>query len=196
MQVEAGEDLAGVPDGFGRLWTPHRMAYLLGDNKPATPESGPGCPFCRVPGLDDAEGLLVARGRACFVVMNLYPYNTGHLLVCPYRHIPLYTDLTGEETREFGELTQTAMRVLSGVSGCHGFNIGMNQGALAGAGIAAHLHQHVVPRWSGDANFLPIIAQSRALPEVLSDTRRRIVEAWPADNVSTRDVVLPGTPRI
>ena len=173
-------DLSGIPDGFQRLWTPHRMAYLQGDDRPPTSEAGPECPFCRAPGLDDDRGLVVARATHCFVVMNRYPYNTGHVLVCPYRHVALYPDLTVEETVELGELTQTAMRVLTKISRCTGFNIGMNQGAVAGAGIAAHLHQHVVPRWGGDSNFLPIIARTRALPELLEDTRTRISQAWPA----------------
>ncbi|MBK6874535.1 MAG: HIT domain-containing protein [Kineosporiaceae bacterium] len=171
--------LAGAQDGFERLWTPHRMAYLGGEDKPATADAGPQCPFCRAPGRSDEDGLVVARGELAYVVMNLYPYNTGHVMVCPYRHVSMYPDLTPAETVEVAELTQTAMRVLSAVSGCQGYNLGMNQGAVAGAGIAAHLHQHVVPRWGGDANFLPIIGRTKALPELLADTRKRLAEAWP-----------------
>jgi len=178
--VEPAEDFAGVPDGFDRLWTPHRMAYIGGQDKPTGDGPGDGCPFCRIPTLSDVDGLVVARGAAAYVVLNLYPYNAGHLLVCPYRHVADYTDLTAEETVEVATLTQTAMRVLRAVSTPHGFNLGMNQGAVAGAGIAAHLHQHVVPRWGGDANFLPIVARSRALPELLGDTRTRLAAAWPA----------------
>ena len=135
--------------------------------------------FCRAPGVDDAAGLIVHRGDAAYVVMNLYPYNTGHVMVCPYRHVALYTDLDDAETAEVAALTKTAMRVLQEISGCHGFNIGMNQGVAAGAGIAAHLHQHVVPRWGGDSNFLPIVGQTKALPELLEDTRERLAAAWP-----------------
>ena len=176
--VEPAWELAGEPDGFGRLWTPYRMAYLQGENKP--PDAGSGeCPFCRAPKRSDEEGLVVARGELAFVVMNLYPYNTGHVMVCPYRHVSLYTELTPDETAEVAALTQTAMRVIEAISGAQGFNIGMNQGSAGGAGIAAHLHQHVVPRWGGDANFLPIVGQTKALPELLSDTRRRLAEAWP-----------------
>ncbi len=177
---QAAWELAGARDGFERLWTPHRMVYLQGEDKPADGEAGPQCPFCRAPAGADGDGLVVYRGETAFVVLNLYPYNTGHLMVCPYRHVSLYPDLTDEETLEVARLTQTAMTVLREVSGCHGFNLGMNQGPVAGAGIAAHLHQHVVPRWGGDANFLPIIAQTKALPELLADTRRRLAEAWPA----------------
>ena len=178
VTVQPAWELPGAADGFERLWTPHRMAYLQGD-KPEDDQAGPQCPFCRVPGLDDVTGLIVARGTAAYVLLNLYPYNTGHVMVCPYRHVSLYPDLTAAETAEVAELTKTAMRVLAAVSGCQGFNLGMNQGAVAGAGIAAHLHQHVVPRWGGDANFLPIIGRTKALPDLLADTRQRLAEAWP-----------------
>ncbi len=171
--------LAGEPDGFQRLWTPHRMAYIGGENKPVDDAAGPGCPFCRIPSLPDDEGLVVARGTRAYVVMNLYPYNPGHVLVCPYRHVADYTDLSVDEVAEVGALTQAAMRVLRAVLAPSGFNLGMNQGDVAGAGIAAHLHQHVVPRWDGDSNFLPVVGRSRALPELLSDTRARLAAAWP-----------------
>lgn len=179
IQVQQSWELSGASDGFERLWTPHRLVYLQGEDKPADDHAGPQCPFCRVPTLDDEAGLVVARGETAFVVMNLYPYNTGHVMTCPYRHVSLYPDLTHEETDEVAELTKTAMRVLKTVSGCHGFNVGMNQGAVAGAGIAAHLHQHIVPRWGGDSNFLPIIGRTKALPDLLADTRRRLAAAWP-----------------
>jgi ATP adenylyltransferase len=177
--VEDAGQLAGEPDGFERLWTPHRMVYLLGDNKPADGDAGPQCPFCRTPKLSDEDGLIVGRGDHAFAVLNLYPYNPGHLMVCPYRHVADYRDLTPDETAEVAHLSRTAMRALSEVAAPQGFNLGMNQGAVAGAGIAAHLHQHVVPRWGGDANFLPVVARTKALPELLSDTRRRLAEAWP-----------------
>ena len=125
-------------------------------------------------------GLVVHRGDSVYVVLNLFPYNPGHVLVCPYRHVADYTDLTPDERTEFGEITRTAMEVLRSVSRPAGFNIGMNQGEVAGAGIAAHLHQHVVPRWGGDANFLPVIAQTRALPQLLDESRRLIADAWAA----------------
>jgi ATP adenylyltransferase len=175
-----GEDpgtLAGVPDGFQRLWTPHRWAYLAGESKPAD-DSAEQCPFCRAPRLPDADGLVVARGRTAYVVLNLYPYNPGHLLVCPYRHVADYTDLDDAEVAEVSLLTQQAMRVLREVSRPHGFNLGMNQGPVAGAGVAAHLHQHVVPRWGGDANFLPIVARTKAVPVLLEQTRELVAEAW------------------
>ncbi|MGJ3509568.1 HIT family protein [Enemella sp. A6] len=177
METEDSQQFVGESDGLERLWTPHRMVYIGGENKPndADPTS---CPFCRTPQMDDEQALIVHRGESCFVVLNLYPYSPGHLLVCPYRHVPDYTDLDVAETAEFAHLTQTAMSVLREVSSPHGFNLGMNQGAVAGAGIAAHLHQHVVPRWTGDANFFPIIAQTKAVPQLLGDTRGLIADAW------------------
>jgi ATP adenylyltransferase len=171
------QDGVGLPDDLDRLWTPHRMAYISGENKPA--DGTPGeCPFCRIPTLGDDEGLLVHRGGAAYVVLNLYPYSPGHLMICPYRHVADYTDLTETETVEIAHLTQQAMRVVRSVSGAHGFNIGMNQGAIAGAGIAAHLHQHVVPRWAGDQNFMPIIGRTKTLPQLMTETRSLLSTAW------------------
>ncbi len=176
-EVDDVADFARVSDGLERLWTPHRMVYIKGD-KP-TDDPGDGCPFCVAPGRADADGLIVARGRLCYVVLNLFPYNPGHLLICPYRHVPLYVDLTDEETGEFTELTKTALRVLDATTHPMGYNLGINQGSVAGAGVAAHLHQHVVPRWRGDANFLPIVGQTKALPSLLEDVRSRLAQAWP-----------------
>lgn len=175
-----GRELAGVPDSFDRLWTPHRMAYIGGEHKPATADSS-DCPFCIAPTRGDEDGLIVYRGETAFVVMNLFPYNSGHVLICPYRHVSDYTDINSQERVEIAELTAHSMRTIRRVSGPQGFNLGMNQGAVAGAGIAAHLHQHVVPRWQGDANFLPIIARTKAVPELLADARRRLAEAWNED---------------
>lgn len=177
IPVTDSREFAGVPDGFQRLWTPYRMAYINGDAKPATGDADE-CPFCRAPQLEDPQALIVHRGETCFVLMNLYPYNAGHMLVCTYRHVSDYTDLTTAERAELGELTAAAMRVERAVSTAQGFNLGMNQGEVAGAGIAAHLHMHVVPRWLGDANFFPLIARSKAIPELLEDARARLQGAW------------------
>ena len=131
------------------------------------------------PALDDEEGLVVHRGESAFVVLNLYPYSPGHLMVCPYRHVADYTELDrGGDRRGRRSSPRQAMRVVRAVSGAHGFNIGMNQGAIAGAGIAAHLHQHVVPRWGGDQNFMPIIGRTKTLPQLLTETRALLAEAW------------------
>jgi ATP adenylyltransferase len=167
----------GVPDAFQRLWTPHRIAYVRGENKPDSGEVAE-CPFCRIPTLDDVDGHVVHRGESVYVVLNLYPYNPGHMLVCPFRHVADYTDLTDQETAEVAEFTKRAMAVMRDVSQPHGFNIGLNQGGAAGAGIAAHLHQHVVPRWSGDANFLPIIGRTKTVPQLLDETRALLAKAW------------------
>ena len=171
------QDGVGEPDGLDRLWTPHRIAYIRGADKPVDDTAGE-CPFCRVPKLDDADGLVVHRGDLAYVVLNLYPYAPGHLMVCPYRHIADYTETTDAEAAEIADLTRDAMRVVRSVSGAKGFNIGMNQGHIAGAGIAAHLHQHVVPRWPGDQNFMPIIGRTKTLPELLDDTRELMAKAW------------------
>lgn len=175
--TEQEADFPGDSDGFQRLWTPHRMVYIRGERP--DPKPGEGCPFCVAPARDDADGLVVHRGELCYVVLNLFPYNPGHLLICPYRHVSLYVDLTDEETDEFTRLTKEGIRALQTSSQPMGFNLGMNQGEVAGAGVAAHLHQHVVPRWGGDSNFLPIVARTKALPELLEDTRRRVAESWP-----------------
>ena len=167
----------GGPDGLERLWTPYRMAYLRGENKPADHTAGE-CPFCRIPGLDDDAGLMVRRGELAYAVLNLYPYAPGHLMICPYRHIADYTDATTAEAAEIADLTKAALHTLRAVSHAEGFNVGMNQGAAGGAGIAAHLHQHVVPRWVGDQNFMPVIGKTKSLPQLLQDTRRLLAEAW------------------
>lgn len=173
--LTAASDLPGVPDEFQRLWTPHRMAYIQAGPEPHSEQ----CPFCAAPHKSDDDGLIVHRGEHAYVLLNLFPYNSGHLLVCPYRHIPTYDQADAAEVAEIGALTQTAMRVLRETSRCDGFNIGMNQGAVAGAGVAGHLHQHIVPRWATDANFFPIIARTKALPQLLGDVRRSLADAWP-----------------
>ena len=167
-------ELPGVPDEFQRLWTPHRMAYIQAGPEPLRK----ACPFCAAPGLSDEDGLIVHRGRTAYVLLNLFPYNSGHLLVCPYRHVAMYDEATAEEVADIAALTQRAMQVLRTTSHCDGFNIGMNQGQVAGAGIEGHLHQHIVPRWATDANFFPIIAKTKALPQLLGDVRRAIADAW------------------
>jgi ATP adenylyltransferase len=176
----SGAELASpeVPDGFERLWTPHRMAYIKGEGKPTGPGAHEGCPFCIAPTLSDEDGLIVARGALVYAIMNLYPYNSGHVLICPYRHLADYTELTTAETAEFSDYTTRAITALRAVSGPHGFNIGMNLGTVAGAGIAAHLHQHVVPRWGGDTNFMPVTGRTRVLPQLLADTRKLLADAW------------------
>lgn len=169
------QDGVGDPGAFGRLWTPHRMAYIDAGGVKADDR----CPFCHIPELSDEDALIVFRGAGSYVVLNLYPYNPGHLMVVPYRHVAGYEELDEAEANEIAALTQTAIRALHTASGPGGFNVGMNLGSIAGAGIAAHLHQHIVPRWGGDTNFMPVIGVTRVLPQLLADTRERIVAAWP-----------------
>ncbi len=183
------QDGIGVPDHLQRLWTPHRMAYVTGGSgedrtaamSSKTKESGgdvAGCPFCRIPTLPDEDGLIVARGQWVYAVLNLFPYNPGHLMVVPLRHMPDYTDLNADELAEFSDFTRHALRTVRTVSAPHGFNLGINAGSAAGAGIAEHLHQHVVPRWGGDSNFMPVVGQTKVLPQLLADTRRLLADAW------------------
>ena len=167
----------GEPDAFERLWTPHRIRYVKGENKPESSDAA-DCPFCRIPAMDDAEGLVVWRGHLAYAVLNLYPYTAGHLLICPFRHVADYTDLSADEAAEVALLTQQAMTVMRSVTSPHGFNLGINQGNVAGAGIAAHLHQHVVPRWGGDSNFLPVIGHTKTMPQLLGETRDMLAAAW------------------
>ncbi|KQY64197.1 MULTISPECIES: HIT family protein [unclassified Nocardioides] len=162
----------GEQDGLERIWTPHRMAYVR------TATEGDGCPFCSIPGLSDEESLVVARGEQAYAVLNLHPYNPGHLMVVPYRHVAGLEELTEPESSELMALTQRAIRVIRGVSNPHAFNVGLNLGGPAGGSLADHLHQHVVPRWSGDSNFITVVGGTKTLPQLLQDTRRLLAEAW------------------
>ena len=166
-----------MPDAWARLWAPHRLDYLRGENRPLA-GSEITCPFCEIPQMSDEEGLVVHRGTHAYVVMNLYPYNPGHLLICANRHVADLTELTEGEREEIFALTSHAMVTIRKVSQPEGFNLGMNQGAISGAGVAAHIHQHVVPRWSGDANFMPIIGKTKVLPQLLTVTRNELAAAW------------------
>ena len=171
-------DEGGPTSAFEHLWTPYRMAYIRGENKPTGDHD---CPFCLIPGMSDEDGLIVARGATVFAVLNLYPYNSGHLMTVPYRHVAGYPELDEAETVELARFTQKAMRVIRAVMAPHGFNLGINQGPVAGAGIAAHLHQHVVPRWGGDMNFMPVVGNTRVLPQLLSDARDELSAEWAKD---------------
>ena len=172
--MDKPEFLPGVPDNFQRLWTPHRLVYIQNGQQPPADE----CPFCLAPAGSDEDGLIVHRGETCFVLLNLFPYNSGHLLVCTYRHVADYDQITEQESAEIAALTKKAMEVLRKVAQAQGFNIGMNQGVIAGAGIAEHLHQHIVPRWENDSNFFPIIAKTKAMPRLLVEIRADIQAAW------------------
>jgi ATP adenylyltransferase len=162
-----------APHDWDRLWAPHRLPYLQGVEKDA------GCVFCINDGRDNKDELVVHRSELAFVIMNLYPYNSGHLLVCPFRHVADLTELSAEESSDMQYLTKQAMQVIRKVSGAQGFNLGMNQGSVSGAGIADHLHQHIVPRWQGDTNFMPIIGSTKVLAQLLKDLRDLLAQAWP-----------------
>jgi ATP adenylyltransferase len=156
------------------LWTPWRMTYLTQGS------AGDGdCVFCaKVKSADDAANHVLYRGQTCFVTLNLFPYNNGHLMVVPYRHIPALDALEDDELADLMRVTQQAMRVLRAAFNPQGFNIGINQGQVAGAGIAAHLHQHIVPRWGGDTNFTSVIGETRVIPEWIDQTYLRLSEVW------------------
>ena len=167
----------GDPDHLQRLWTPHRMSYIA--EAPARRDSAASDqPFTDIPLLSDEDGLVVARGSAVYAVLNLYPYNPGHLMVVPYRRVAELEDLTEAESTELMSFTQKAIRVIKSVSHPHGFNVGMNLGTSAGGSLAEHLHVHVVPRWGGDANFITIIGGSKVIPQLLRDTRQLLATAW------------------
>ncbi|MDO4908398.1 MAG: HIT domain-containing protein [Corynebacterium sp.] len=167
----------GTPDRLERLWAPYRMNYIA---KGAQTEEGPkdGDPFLRVPKMSDREGLIVARAKTCYVVLNLYPYNPGHLLVVPFRQVAELEDLTQEESQEIFALAQACIRVIKHVSAPHAFNVGFNLGKPSGGSVGEHLHMHIVPRWTGDANFMTIIDGVKVLPQKLRDTRELLAQGW------------------
>lgn len=170
---------AGDDDRLDRLWTPHRMSYIA-EHPTNSGVSPTGCPLCDIPAMDDEDGLVIARGEQVYAVLNLYPYNPGHLMVVPYRHVAGLEDLTHAESSELMAFTQQALRVIRSVSRPHGFNVGLNLGESAGGSLAAHLHQHLVPRWGGDANYITVVGGTKVLPQLLRDTRGLLAEAWSA----------------
>lgn len=167
----------GERDHLERLWTPYRMNYLA-EAPLKREDSARSQPFTEIPRLSDEEGLVVARGELVYAVLNLYPYNPGHLMVVPYRRGSELENLTEPESGELMAFTQKAIRVVKNVSRPHGFNVGMNLGTSAGGSLAEHLHVHVVPRWGGDANFITIIGGSKVIPQLLRDTRRLLATEW------------------
>jgi ATP adenylyltransferase len=165
-------------DRLQRLWTPYRMAYIKAE--PAgRRDGGAGCPLCRIPSLDDESGLVVARGEQVYAVLNLHPYNPGHLMVVTYRHVSELEDLTDAEATEMSTMTRDAVVAVKAASRPHGFNVGFNLGGVAGGSLSDHLHQHVVPRWSGDANFVTVLGQTKVMPQLLTETRDLLREHWP-----------------
>ncbi|QIS04920.1 HIT domain-containing protein [Nocardia brasiliensis] len=167
---------AGEPDRLQRLWTPYRMSYIA--EAAATDPSSTGHPFTDIPKMSDEDGLVIARGELVYAVLNLYPYNPGHMMVVPYRKVANLEDLTDPESAELMAFTQQAIRVMKRVSRPHGFNVGLNLGGVAGGSLADHLHQHIVPRWGGDANFITVVGGAKVMPQLLRETRALLSAAW------------------
>ena len=157
-----------------QLWAPWRLEYVQSAGEEQ------GCVFCRAGEGDDEEGLVVARGAHAFVLLNKYPYASGHLMVAPFRHEADFAALDAAEAAEIHRLAATAMGALAETMHPQGYNVGWNLGRVAGAGVVDHVHMHVVPRWAGDTNFMPVLADVKVLPEHLVETRRKLASAWPA----------------
>lgn len=156
-----------------KLWAPWRMSYVEVNPKPSS-----GCIFCEKPQeTADAENLILRRGQTAFVILNAFPYNNGHLMVVPYRHTADLADLAPDERDELMALAQWCTRLLAEAIRPDGFNMGMNLGRVAGAGIADHLHLHLVPRWNGDTNFMPVVADTRVLPDSLQSRYAKLRQA-------------------
>ena len=167
-----------MEDRLERLWAPHRMAYIRSASSPGGDDGG--CPFDEIPNLPDDEALVVARGEQVYAVLNLHPYNPGHLMVVTYRHVGDLEDLTDAELKELWEFTRIAVATIKVVSRPHAFNVGINLGGVAGGSLSEHLHQHVVPRWSGDANYMTVLSATKIMPQLLEETRQLLADAWGA----------------
>ncbi|HYP56468.1 MAG TPA: HIT domain-containing protein [Solirubrobacterales bacterium] len=157
-----------------RIWAPWRLAYVKDASKDIEEE----CIFCAKPAAGDEASLIVHRGQRSFVMLNLFPYTNGHLMVAPFDHIGRIQELPAETTAEMMALAQTAMSRLEDVYSPHGFNVGFNQGRVAGAGVEHHIHLHVVPRWGGDTNFMPVIADTKVMPQTLEQSYAALKEAF------------------
>ncbi|AKE39301.1 HIT family hydrolase, diadenosine tetraphosphate hydrolase [Corynebacterium camporealensis] len=160
---------AGDPDRLQRLWAPYRMAYISERKED---------PFVEAPKGSDEDGLIIARGKKVYALLNLFPYNAGHLMIVPYRKESELENLTGEETAELMEFAQKAVRVLKHVSHPEAINVGFNLGRASGGSVGDHLHMHVVPRWPGDSNFMTILDGTKVLPQLLQDTRALLAQGW------------------
>jgi len=157
-----------------QLWAPWRLEYI----KQADEQLG--CIFCEAAAGEDEEKLVVRRGELAFVLLNRFPYSSGHLMVASYRHVGEFGELTNDEALELHRLARSGIGALAQVYGPQGYNLGWNLGRIAGAGVVDHVHQHIVPRWAGDTNFMPVLADVKVLPEHLAETRSRLSEAWPS----------------
>jgi ATP adenylyltransferase len=157
-----------------QLWAPWRLEYIQGADEE------PGCIFCRAAEEDDEAGLVVQRGELAFVLLNKFPYGSGHLMVAPFRHESEFGSIGADEAVEIHRLAAAAVAALAETMRPQGFNLGWNLGRIAGAGVVGHVHLHVVPRWAGDTNFMPVLADVKVIPEALEDTRRKLADAWRA----------------
>jgi ATP adenylyltransferase len=158
-----------------RIWAPWRLAYV----KDASKDNEEQCIFCAKPRAEEDEAnLIVHRGERCFVILNLYPYTNGHLMVAPYEHLSRLQDLPTETTAEMMSLAQAAMNRLEQVYEPHGYNVGFNQGRVAGAGVEHHIHLHVVPRWGGDTTFMPVIADTKVMPQSIEQSYEALKGAF------------------
>ncbi|KAB1504515.1 HIT domain-containing protein [Corynebacterium sp. 320] len=166
-------------DGLLRLWAPYRTAYIAESSRADDP-------FVELPQRSDEDGLIIARGQTVFCVLNLFPYNPGHMMVVPYRKVADYTELTDEETLEMAEFTKHALRTLRAVSHPDAVTVGLNLGKAAGGSVPDHIHQHIVPRWVGDANFMMVLSGTKVLPQTLQETRALLADAWPGIAESER----------
>lgn len=150
------------------LWAPWRIEYILSEKKVGS------CAFCDALNNEDAKQLILKRGKYCFVILNTFPYNPGHLMVVPYMHTSNFSDLTKETHEEISAFESLSLSILNDVMHPEGYNIGMNMGRAAGAGITDHLHVHIVPRWNGDTNFMPVISSTRIVSEALMSTYNKL----------------------
>jgi ATP adenylyltransferase len=155
------------------LWAPWRLEYIQ------QADEQEGCIFCRAAEGEDEASLVVRRGREAFVLLNKFPYASGHLMVAPYRHVGEFSELGDGEAIEVHRLAGQGMGALAQLYGPQGFNLGWNLGRIAGAGVTDHVHLHLVPRWAGDTNFMPVLADVKVLPEHLAETQRKLAEVWP-----------------
>ncbi|MDU0477837.1 HIT domain-containing protein [Staphylococcus chromogenes] len=167
----------GVSDRLERLWAPYRMSYITSPERKSGKKSNP---FVEIPTLDDEEGLIVARGELVYCVLNLFPYNSGHCMVVPYRQVANLEDLSDAEMAELMQFSQVLIKVIKEVSQPDAFNVGFNLGKSSGGSVGEHLHLHVVPRWNGDANFMTILNGTKVLPQLLAQTRSLLAGAWAA----------------
>jgi ATP adenylyltransferase len=156
------------------LWAPWRLEYI------ETADEQRGCIFCDAAAGDDEERLVVHRGEHAFVLLNKFPYASGHLMIAPFRHVAEFGELDDDEALEVHRLAQCGIAALAETFSPQGYNLGWNLGRIAGAGVVDHVHLHVVPRWAGDTNFMPVLADVKVLPEHLIETRRKLAAAWPS----------------